>query len=374
MAQNGTWERVEPQLYRLKHQTPTGEWTTRYYVRFRDWKGVNRRFPAGPDLRAARTKKRLLLGDNERRADFDKDKVQHMVFARWAERFLDLKKHRKSVSRYQTALKYLSPVFGPLPLEQITRAKVEEYKNLRREQQSQYGRPPQDSTVNRELATLRHLLALARDEGLIETVPVIKLYDEKRFARERFITEEEHKALLATVKRPVQRVLICLYETAMRPAEPLALTWPKVDLKAGVIRLAAEDVKEADKRVIPISSTLRALLEELREEQRKVASIGGAVFTRNGRPIRNYRTAFEEAREKTGLKDVTPHDYRHTAITRWLLAGIPQEVVMKVSGHKDLSVHYRYVNLREEHVTALFSAAPLSNSWQTGLTRERAVG
>ena len=74
------------------------------------------------------------------------------------------------------------------------------------------------------------------------------------------------------------------------------------------------------------------------------------------------------------LKDVTPHDYRHTAITRWLLAGIPQEVVMKVSGHKDLSVHYRYVDLREEYATALFSAAPLSNSWQTGLTGERAVG
>jgi integrase len=150
------------------------------------------------------------------------------------------------------------------------------------------------------------------------------------------------------------RVLICLYETAMRPAEPLALTWPKVDLKTGVIRLAAEDVKEAEKRVIPISPTLRAVLEELREEQRRVASIGGEVFTRNGRPIRNYRTAFEEAREKPRLKDITPHDYRHTAITRWLLAGIPQEVVMKGSGHKDLSVHYRYVNLREEHVRAVF--------------------
>jgi hypothetical protein len=27
---------------------------------------------------------------------------------------------------------------------------------------------------------------------------------------------------------------------------------------------------------------------------------------------------------------------------------------MKVSGHRDLSVHYRYVNLREEHVSAVF--------------------
>jgi len=50
MARNGQWERVEPHLYRLKHQTPEGEWTTRYYVRFQDWKGVNRKVAAGSDL------------------------------------------------------------------------------------------------------------------------------------------------------------------------------------------------------------------------------------------------------------------------------------------------------------------------------------
>ena len=81
MARNGTWERVEPHLYRLKHQTPTGEWTTRFYVRFRDWKGVHRKFPAGTELRAARGKKKLLLGENERRVDFDKGKAQGVTFA-----------------------------------------------------------------------------------------------------------------------------------------------------------------------------------------------------------------------------------------------------------------------------------------------------
>jgi len=74
MARNGHWERIEPHLYRLKHQTPTGEWTTRYYVRFQDWKGTNRRFPAGTVLQGARTRKRILLGENERRTDFDKEK------------------------------------------------------------------------------------------------------------------------------------------------------------------------------------------------------------------------------------------------------------------------------------------------------------
>ena len=80
MARNGQWERVEPHLYRLKHQTPEGEWTTRYYVRFQDWKGVNRSFPAGTDLRGARSKKKLLLGENERRVDFDKGKVERLTF------------------------------------------------------------------------------------------------------------------------------------------------------------------------------------------------------------------------------------------------------------------------------------------------------
>ena len=209
--------------------------------------------------------------------------------------------------------------------------------------------------MNRELATLRHLLMLARDEGLIEAVLVIKLYDEKRFIRKRFITEEEHQALLSVVARPVQRILTCLYETAMRPEEPLALTWPKVDMKAGVIHLDFEDTKEADKRVIPITPALREVLEELRAEQRKVATIGGAVFTRDGLPIRSYRTAFENARNRTRILDVHPHDYRHTAITRWELAGIPLEVAMKASGHRDLADHYRYVNLREEHMKAVFA-------------------
>jgi len=37
-------------------------------------------FPAGTDLRGARSKKKLLLGENERRVDFDKGKVERLTF------------------------------------------------------------------------------------------------------------------------------------------------------------------------------------------------------------------------------------------------------------------------------------------------------
>jgi integrase len=46
---------------------------------------------------------------------------------------------------------------------------------------------------------------------------------------------------------------IALYETAMRLREPLRLTWDKIDLKSGLIRLKAEDVKENWPRRTPIT-------------------------------------------------------------------------------------------------------------------------
>jgi hypothetical protein len=67
-------------------------------VRFQDWKGVNRRFPAGTDLRGARSKKKLLLGENERRVDFDKGKARAITLSRWGEIYLTTTPERKSLS------------------------------------------------------------------------------------------------------------------------------------------------------------------------------------------------------------------------------------------------------------------------------------
>jgi integrase len=45
----------------------------------------------------------------------------------------------------------------------------------------------------------------------------------------------------------------------MRPNEPIQLTWDRIDEKAGLIRLKAEDVKEKALRNVPISGQLRAI-------------------------------------------------------------------------------------------------------------------
>jgi len=225
-----------------------------------------------------------------------------------------------------------------------------------------HGKPVKDSrvsfsTVNREMGFLRYLLNLAVDEELIENVPSFKkiIQSEKSRKRKRVVSDDEYGNILKDMSRPNQRVIIGLYETAMRVNELVRLTWDKVDDKAGMIRLKAEDVKEKAPRKVPISPPLQAVLDELRKEQSRVVSIGNRVFTREGKLIVSVRTAFELAKERNGIVDLHIHDFRHTCITRWAMAGIPREAVMAASGHASIEMHNGYVNVQEHHLKEAFS-------------------
>jgi integrase len=143
-------------------------------------------------------------------------------------------------------------------------------------------------------------------------------------------------------------------------SELLKLTWDKVDDKAGVIRLKAEDVKEKAPRVVPISPTLQAILNELKAERRngKVTELSQRVFIHNGQGIDTIRRPFELARQKAKVDDLHLHDLRHTAITRWAMAGVPVGAIMAAAGHHSLEMHNRYVNLGEQHLKEVFGLLP----------------
>jgi integrase len=258
----------------------------------------------------------------------------------------------------------LKPFFGDLPLVDIKKSTAIEYRKKRKAE------GVGDITVNREVSFLRKLLNVAADQEppLIETVPRFKLPSETSRARTRTIDAEEFGAILAHMKRPAQRFLIALYESSMRLNEPANLKWEMIDLKAGLIRLPAEIVKEKHPRRTPISFEFRQVLEELRAEQRKVPNLGGYVVTRkNGQPITSIRTAFEKARHEAALKrpaakldQVLFHDLRRTAITRWTDLKIPRDFVMAASGHKPSNVHDRYLNFTDKQLVDAFMIVMVS--------------
>src|SRR5262249_9523228 len=159
-------------------------------------------------------------------------------------------------------LQVLTEFFGALLLSQITRTKVEEFKQIRKNRLTWREDPVSDAYCNRELGCLRHILKLAAEEGLIEAAPIVGLYKENN-ARDKALSEEEYQRLLSVSPLHLRCILVCGYETGMRAGEIKGLTWEKVDLKTGFIRLAAEDTKTNEKRAIPISPALQEVLEEI---------------------------------------------------------------------------------------------------------------
>ena len=89
-----------------------------------------------------------------------------------------------------------------------------------------------------------------------------------------------------------------------------------------------------------------ALLRRQREAtevlQRKTDSIIPHVFHHDGRPIRDYYSAWHTACREAKLGGRIPHDFRRTAVRNLERAGVPRSTATRVTGHKTEAVYRRY--------------------------------
>ena len=72
-----------------------------------------------------------------------------------------------------------------------------------------------------------------------------------------------------------------------------------------------------------------------------------------------FRKSFKKAKEDAGIEDFLFHDFRHCAITNLRRAGNDVPTIMKISGHKTLSMFQRYNLVDESDVAKV--------SWKTSV-------
>lgn len=246
------------------------------------------------------------------------------------------------------------------------------------------------ASINRQLAALKRMFNLALQAGKLYHKPYIPMLQEDN-VRTGFLGEIEYLALREALPAPLNHMLAFAYTYGWRKAEVTGLRWEQVDFQAGTVRLDPGTTKNREGRTVVLTEDLRAALRRLREEARTLAERKGApipwVFHRDGKPVRDFRGAWEAACAKAGVPGRLFHDLRRTAVRNMVRAGIPERVAMQISGHKTRSVFDRYNivsegDLREaarrlagaENVTADVTAPSLTGPIRPYSTLDGAEG
>jgi integrase len=241
-------------------------------------------------------------------------------------------------------LELLKKYYGAdTPLAEITSGRISAWKNERLAAICpSTKRPYSAAAVNRPLAALRHLLRLAHDEWeLLEAVPRIRLEKEPQ-GRIRWLEPDEEQRLLdacrgSRTKHLVDFVTVAM-ESGLRKGELFGLTWDRVDLSRGVLRL--EVTKSGKRREVPMRQAVYDILAAIPANDRV-----GRVW-----PSGSIRRAFESAVAGAKLDDLHFHDLRHHFASWFVMRGGLIQALKEILGHADLKMTLRYAHLAPEHL------------------------
>src|SRR5829696_1933255 len=303
----------------------------------------------------------------EHRLDLPRQRKQPLTLKTAAARYLDRLRQEggNEIDRKRQRLKQsVVPFFGDMQLGQITTSDVERFKQHRLSQpvQSRKKIAPGKSlptnrpaTVNRELATLSHLLNKAVEWGWIERplAKVRKLKEDN--GRIVYLTAQQADVMLEAAKadqnRQIYPFILIGLRTGMRKGEILAIRREHVNLPAQTIYIPRG---KAGDRTQPISADLTSFLADYLETLPHGAPwLFPSVGARQGHTV-DVRKAYVRVVLAAGLdpRQVVRHTLRHTAITHLVQAGVDLPTVKRISGHQTLQMVERYSHQNGEHIQA----------------------
>jgi integrase len=263
------------------------------------------------------------------------------------DRYLAVKaaEQKRSIRDDRQHLARLVAWFGvETPLSAITAGRVSEYKTARAADKSKRQDGVQlvsAATVNRELATLRHLLRLAVEEWqMLDRLPAVRLLREPE-GRIRWLEPAEETRLVKACREAggdeLAAIVTIAMESGMRQGEILGLT-ELVDLSRGVFRL--ERTKSGRRREVPMRQGLYDLLVE------RPAPRARRLWATPRFP----RAAWEVAVEEAKLDDFTFHDCRHHFASLFMMRGGSLQALREILGHRDIKMTLRYAHLAPGHL------------------------
>jgi integrase len=238
----------------------------------------------------------------------------------------------------------LIPYFGRRPIQSITRPDIEEFRQHRFSVPTWRKQQRTIRTVNYELAVLRQVFYFAASKRWLDGPPqemfrkLISPANETK--RDRLLTADEQRKLLAACVGPrahIRPLIIAALDTTLRKGNLLRLTWADVDFTDRVIRIKKTSTKTEQAVTIGLTSRLQTEMYRLwhfsdKQPETRVFGIDG-----------EFQTAWASACRKAGIEGLRFHDLRAGGATGMVQAGLPAEIVRKVTGHANPAIlidHY----------------------------------
>jgi len=269
------------------------------------------------------------------RGEYRFKKDRKIRFEDFAKEYLDYAKiNKRSWGRDESSLKRLLPFFGNMLLSKIAVRHIEEYKRMRLEK-------VKTGTINRELASLKHMFTIAEKLGKFDgknPVKQVKFFQERQYVM-KILDREEINRLIDAAAGHLKPILIIAVSTGMRKGEIFNLRWSDIDFVDHYIHI--KKTKSNVMRKVPMNGVVATTLKNI---ERKSEFIFPSFWSKKHKHIMEVFRLFKAACKKAGIRDLRFHDLRHTAATLLVTGGIPLVTVSQILGHATIHMTMKYAH------------------------------
>ena len=332
-------------------KTPSNTWKA--MIRKRGWPTTIKTFRTKRDAQdwARRTEDDMVRGVHIDRAGSDRILLTHAL-----DRYLrEVSSTKRATTAYAEGhkAKALKESLGAYSLAAITPDLVAKY----RDERLAIGKS--NNTVRLELALLSHLFTIAIKDwrvGLFYNPVTNVRKPTPGKGRDRRLNADEEKALLKACDAHSNPMLgwiarIALY-TGMRAGEIKSLTRQQVDLDKRTVHLT--ETKNGSARTVPLTRQATGVFHAAFNNPVRPLDTDLIFWGEPGRDgIRRpyeFRPAWTRTLKRAGIESLRFHDLRHEAVSRLVEAGLGDQEVSAISGHKSMQMLKRYTHLRAEEL------------------------
>jgi len=246
---------------------------------------------------------------------------------------------RKSFTRVKISLKHLDEEFKGMKIVNIDSSKIKKYIDKRLSEGATNG------TINRELSALIRMFSIGSQcsPPKVCNAPFIPKLKEAP-PRKGFVEWGDFLAIRDKLPGYLKDLCTFGYRTGWRLSEILNLKWDQVDLKQSVVTLNPGETKNDEGRPVYLDDELREVFQWQWEARKQAQKILPYVFLNEDKTdrIKSFRKAWNTACKNAKIGPRLFHDLRRSAVRNFVRSGVPEGIVMRISGHKTRSVFDRY--------------------------------